>query len=70
MLAFQSIVCSLAIVKSVQVAVAQYSAPRVMVVLLRDSGSYFASILVVIITNIVIFAAARVCVRVPIRVPC
>ena len=60
MLVFQTSVCALAIVKSVQVAVAHYSTPRVMVVLIRDSCAYFASILVVVLANIVVFAAARV----------
>lgn len=60
MLIFQSTVCLLAVIKSVQMAAAQYSTPKVMVVLLRDSAAYFGSILSVLIVNIVIFSAARV----------
>ena len=70
MLAFQTVVCALAIVKSIQVAVAHYSAPRVMVVLIRDSCAYFASILAVVMVNIVVFAAARVRTLHPIYVSC
>ena len=60
MLIFQSTVCVLAVIKSVQTAAAQYNTPKVMVVLLRDSAAYFGSILSVLIVNIVIFSAARV----------
>ena len=60
MLIFQSTVCVLAVIKSVQTAAGEYNTPKVMVVLLRDSATYFGSILSVLIVNIVIFTAARV----------
>ena len=61
MLVFQSILFVLAVVKSIQVAAAEYNTPKVMVVLLRDSAAYFGTILAILVVDITIWAAGRVC---------
>ena len=60
MLVYQCTLCTLTVVKSIQVAVAEYNTPKVMAVLLRDSAAYFGSILAILVINITIFKAARV----------
>ena len=60
MLIFQTVVCVFAVIKSIRMAAAEYQTPKVMTVLLRDSATYFGSILAVLVVNIVIFSAARV----------
>ena len=60
MVAFQIVVCVLAVIKSAQTALAQYRASRLMTVLLRDSAMYFGSMLAVSLANVVAFTAVRV----------
>ena len=60
MLAFESTLFMLAIVKAARVARGVASTPNVLVVLLRDSIAYFGGIIAIIIANLVLEAAARV----------
>ena len=60
MLVFETTLCVLAIVKSVQIARAQLYTSKVLSTMLRDTVAYFGGILVIIIANFVIWFAARV----------
>ena len=60
MLVFETTLCVLAVVKSVQIARAQLYTSKVLSTMLRDTVAYFGGILVIIIANLVIWFAARV----------
>ena len=57
---FESTLFVLAIIKAVQAGRNELHTPKILVVLLRDSVAYFGGILAIILTNLVIWAAARV----------
>ena len=59
-LVFETVLVSLAIAKLVQISRMETNTPRVMAVLLRDSVAYFGGIFAFVITNFVIWVAARV----------
>ena len=59
-LVFHSTLCSLAAVKCLQWARFEFGTSRVMIVLVRDSATYFGGILVITVINMVIWSAARV----------
>ena len=60
MLIFESIIFGLAMAKVWQTAREKWRTPGVLVVLLRDSVVYFGGVFVIIFTNLVINASARV----------
>ena len=62
-LTFESTLFVLATIKAIEVARHEFRTPKILAVLLRDSVAYFGGIVAIILTNLVISAAARVCSR-------
>ena len=61
MLAFESVLFVWAIVKAFKVAQQESQTPKILAVLLRDSTAYFGGMFAIILTNLIIWSAARVC---------
>ena len=60
MLAFESTLFMLAVVKAFEVARQEVNTSKILAVLLRDSVIYFGGIVAIILTNLVISSAVRV----------
>ena len=60
MASFEVVLFVLAVAKCVQLARSESNTPHILSVLLRDSVSWFGGVMIVILTNLVIWATARV----------
>ena len=60
MMIFETLLCTLAIARSIRVAYVDKTSSRILAILVRDSMLYFGGAMLVILVNLIIWAAFRV----------